>query len=148
MANVVRWRPFTELMNLRSDMNRLFNEAFRWFDEGFGDRAVWRPVVDMEETKEEFIITAEIPGLNKEDIKISIVDNSLTISGEVAEDKDVQEKNYYLKERVRGKFSRSFTLPVSIDSAKAEAVYKDGLLKLRLPKAEEAKPREISIKTE
>lgn len=129
-------------------MDRFFENALRLFDEDYGERIGWKPAVDMEETKDEFVISAEIPGINKEDINISVSDNKVTISGEVSEERDVQEKSYYLKERVRGKFSRTIALPAPVDAAKAEALYKNGILTLRLSKAEEAKPKEIPIREE
>ncbi len=146
MANIVRRRPFSELMGIRDEVDRFLNDTVRLFDDNVSERMGWRPSVDMEENKESFIITAELPGIQKDDIKITIVDNKVMISGEISEDKDIQEKNYYLKERARGKFSRGFTLPNSIDSSKVEATYKEGVLILTLPKAEEAMPREIAIK--
>ena len=148
MANLIRRRPINDLVGLRDDFDRLFNDTFRIFDEGYGDRVAWKPAVDMEENQEEYVIKAELPGIKKEDIKISIVDNKVMIGGEIIEEKDVQEKNYFLKERARGKFSRGFTLPTSVNSNKADAIYKDGILTLKLPKAEEAKPKQISIKDE
>lgn len=146
MANIVRRRPFSELMGIRDEVDRFLNDTVRLFDDNVPERMGWRPSVDMEENKDSIVITAELPGIKKDDIKITIVDNKIMISGEVLEEKDVQEKNYFLKERVRGKFSRGFTLPTPVDSAKVEATYKEGILSLTLPKAEEAKPREISIK--
>ncbi len=148
MRDLIRRRPVSDLVGLRNEMDRFFSDAFRMFDEGFADRVGWQPAVDLEETKDELVISAELPGIKKDDVKISIVDNKVVLSGEVSEEKDVQEKNYYLKERVRGKFSRDFTLPTSVDSAKAEAKFKDGILKLKLPKAEEARPKEIPIEVE
>ncbi len=148
MANIIRRRPLNELMGIRDDFDRLLSDTFRMFDDGYGERVGWKPAVDMEENQEEYIIKAEIPGIKKEDIKISMADNKVMIGGEITEEKDIQEKNYYLRERARGKFSRGFTLPTPIDSNKSEAVYKDGVLTLRLPKAEEAKPKQITIKDE
>ncbi|MEW5919441.1 MAG: Hsp20/alpha crystallin family protein [Bacillota bacterium] len=146
MANIIRRRPFSELMGIRDEVDRFINDTVRLFDDNITERIGWKPAVDMEENKESFIITAELPGLKKEDIKVTIVDNKVMISGEVFEEKDVHEKNYFLKERVRGKFSRGFSLPAAVNPNKVEATYKDGILVLTLPKVEEAKPREITIK--
>lgn len=145
MANIARRRP--GLLGIRDEMDRLFDDALKIFDEG-GENLGWSPAIDLEETENDFVVTADLPGLTKDDVKISIANNSVLISGEVGEEKDVQEKNYYLKERARGRFSRGFTLPTRIDSDKAEAKFKNGVLELRLPKAEESKPKEISIKEE
>jgi len=145
MANLIRrGHPFTDLMDIRNEMDRLLSDTFRAFDGG--EKYGWRPAIDIEEGENEFIVTAELPGINKEDVNISITDNQLTVSGEIGETRDVQEKNYHVKERVRGKFSRSVALPTTIDSNNTEASYEDGILKIRLPKAEEAKPKQIEIK--
>ncbi len=147
MANIMRRRPLMEMVGLRNDMDRFLNDAFRsFFDEGYGENFERRPSVDLEETKDHITISAELPGIKKDDIKISIVDNKVMLSGEINEEKNVKETNYYLKERVRGKFSRSFNLPSPVDSTRADASYKDGILRLTIPKAEEAKPKEIEIK--
>jgi len=150
MVKLIKRGPFTELLGIRNDMDRFLNDAFGLFNDGYGGERIgaWSPAVDMEETKEDFIISAEIPGIKKEDIKITIVDNTVQLSGEVYEEKELKETQYYLKERSRGKFTRSFTLPTSVNVNKAEAAYKDGILRLKLPKAEEAKPREITISAE
>lgn len=146
MANIPRRRSLSDLMNLRGDMDRFFGDALRLFDEGYGEKFAGAPPVDLEETENEFILSAEIPGIKKEDVNISISDNQVVLSGEIYEEKEEQETNYRLKERIRGKFSRSFTLSNAVDSDKAEATYKDGILRLRMPKVEEARPKQIPIK--
>lgn len=146
MANIIRRRPFSELMGIRDEVDRFLNDTVRLFDDNVSERMVWNPSVDMEENENSFVITAELPGIKKDDIKISVVDNKVAISGEITEEKDVQKKNYFLKERARGKFGRTITLPTAIDSNNVDASYKDGVLTLNLPKVEEAKPREITIK--
>lgn len=146
MANIMRRRPMFDLLSARNDIDSFFNDAFRIWEEGASERLGWKPAVDMVEGEKEFVITAELPGVKKEDVKISLQDNKLVISGEMKEDKDVQEKNYYLMERARGKFSRSFTLPSNVDSSKTDAKYENGVLKLTLPKSQAALPREIEIK--
>lgn len=149
MSNIIKRRPLMEIVGLRNDMDRFLSDTFRsFFDEGYEEKFNWRPSVDLEESGDNYMISAELPGIKKEDIKISIVDNKVLLSGEVNEEKNVEDTNYYLKERVRGKFSRSFTLPSPVDSSKADASYKDGILRLTIPKAEEAKPKEIEIKGE
>lgn len=146
MVNIIKRRPFSELMGIRDEVDRFLNDTVRFFDESVTERMGWRPAVDMDESQEAYTISAELPGLKKEDIKITIADNKVIIGGEVSEEKETQEKNYYLKERVRGKFSRAFALPTAIDANKVDASYKDGILVLTLPKVEEAKPREITIR--
>lgn len=148
MANIIRRRPVNNLLGLRDEMDRFLSDTFRLFDDDYGARLGWQPAVDLEETEDAFMVTAELPGMKKDDIKINIAENKVMISGELLEEQDVQEKNYYVKERARGRFSRGFTLPAPVSSANAEATYKEGILKLKLPKAEEAKPKEIAIKDE
>jgi HSP20 family protein len=148
MANIIRRRPFGELLGLRNDLDRFFDNSLRMFDLNMEDGWGMKPAVDMVETKEELVISVEIPGIKKEDVKITMADNRVIIAGEIFEEKDVEEKNYYHRERVRGRFSRSFHIPVPVNSSKASAAYKDGVLTLKLPKAEEAKPKEISISGE
>lgn len=105
----------------------------------------WAPRVDVHETDKEIDMDVEIPGMNKKDIKVSVKNGVLTLSGERKREEKKEEKGYTKVERHYGKFERSFTLPETVDSGKISADYKDGLLKLRLPKTETAAPKEIAI---
>lgn len=105
----------------------------------------WHPAVDVKETEEAFTLHAELPGLSKEDIQITLEDNVLRLAGERRFEKDEEKDNYHRIERAYGSFSRSFTLGSGIDSTKVSANFKDGVLTLTVPKAEESKPRQISI---
>jgi len=145
MANLMRWQPFDELTSLRDAMDRLFEESIVW------PRSVLAPMtqgfaVDVYETKNDVVVKASLPGVNPDDIEISIVGDTLTIKGEVKEEKDIKEENYIRREHRYGSFSRSLTLPVAVNADKATAEYENGVLKLTLPKAEEVKPKSISIK--
>jgi HSP20 family protein len=143
---LVRWAPFRDLLNIQDEMNRMFNNAFARFPEkGEGSAMLWAPLVDIVETDDEITVVAEIPGMKKEDVKISIQDDVLTLKGEKKQEKESNQKNFQRVERSYGVFERSFSLPSSIQSDKVKASYKDGLLTIHLPKAEEAKPKEISI---
>ncbi len=144
--DLVRWRPFRDLATMQEEMNRLFDRLFERFPERkeFGE-GLWSPCVDISETKDEIVVTAEIPGMKKDDIKISLNDNILTLKGEKRQEKKVEEENYHRIERSYGAFHRSFTLPTTVQQDQVKATYKDGVLKVRLPKAEEAKPKEIAI---
>jgi len=102
--------------------------------------------VDIYETKDDVVVKASLPGVKPEDIEVSVVGDTLTIKGEVKEEKDIKEENYIRKERRYGSFCRSFTLPVSVDADKATAEFENGVLTLTLPKAEEVKPKTIAIK--
>ena len=144
--DLVRWRPFRDLATMQEEMNRLFDQMFNRLPEGkeLGE-GIWSPCVDISETKDNLVITAEVPGMKKDDIRISINDNILTLRGEKKQEKKVDEENYHRIERSYGAFHRSFTLPTAIKQDQVKASYKDGILRINLPKAEEAKPKEIAI---
>jgi HSP20 family protein len=125
----------------------------RWFDNFLNsdlrlsdDVATVYPVVNVEETENEYLISAELPGMEKKDIHISLENNMLAISGEKKSESKSDEKNYHRLERTYGKFYRSFELPHSIDRENIDASYKNGVLNISLPKAEEAKPKQIEVK--
>ena len=148
---IVRWRPARDLLGIRDEMDRLFDEFFGNLPEQFGGeggQGMWVPAVDISETDRELIVTAEVPGAKKDDIKISVHDNTLTIKGEKKQEKETKEENFHRIERSYGAFQRTFTLPTIVDASKIKATYKDGVLKIRLPKKEEAKPKEIPISVE
>jgi HSP20 family protein len=110
------------------------------------DTVHWTPRVNVEENDGGFELTAEVPGMKKEDISIDVKDRTLTISGERKLEEEKKDKNYHVCERSYGEFSRTFTLPDNVDAGKIEAEYDQGVLKLSIPKKEEAKPKEIKVK--
>jgi len=128
-------------------MNRMFDNAFR-FDARDGDSefTAWTPAVDITEHDDQFVVKVELPGVNKDDVKITLENNILTIRGEKKQEKETKKENYHRVERSYGSFQRSFTLPMTVKSDKIDAVYKDGILQIALPKAEEAKPKQIEVK--
>ncbi len=144
--DLVRWKPFRDLATMQEEMNRLFDRFFDRFPERkeFGE-GIWSPCVDISENKDELVVTAEVPGMNKEDIKISLNDNILTLKGEKKQEKKVEEENYHRIERNYGAFHRSFTLPTTVQQNRVKATYTNGILRIALPKVEEAKPKEIAI---
>jgi len=127
-------------------MDRLWEEFFgeRRFFAPFERR--WRPSLSVAETRDKLIVTAEIPGMDAKDIDISVSNDVLTIKGEKKQEKEEKEENYHLLERSYGAFSRSVKLPAEIDVEKIDATYKQGILKITLPKKEEAKPQEIKVR--
>jgi HSP20 family protein len=132
---------------MQHEMSRLVYEFFRG---GMQDKAAkkqssWTPAVDMCESDEAFTVQAELPGFSKDDVQVEIKDNRLTLKGERQRETDVNEAKYHRVERVYGTFQRSIRLPAVVDVDRAEAIFKDGVLKLTLPKAAEAKPKPISI---
>jgi len=146
--SIVRWEPFSDLMSLREAMDKLFEDSFvrpRTLMAPFG---VADLALDMYETDNELVITAAVPGVKPEDVEITITGDTLCIRGEIKSETKVEKANYYRQERRYGSFSRSINLPVPIQSDKAEARFKDGVLTLTLPKAEEVKPKSIKIKTD
>lgn len=142
---IVRWTPFRDMLGIQDEMNRLFNAYLEGSREGSEDAVLWAPLVDICETDEEITVTSEMPGMKKEDVKISVQDNVLTLKGEKKQEIDEKEKNFHRVERSYGVFERSFSLPSSVQTDKIKASYKDGVLTITLPKSEETKPKEIDI---
>ena len=146
MFEMIPWRARKELEALRREMDRLW-EGF------FGERAFepiekWSPALDLAETKDNLVVKAELPGIDPKDISIDLSGDVLTVRGEKKQEKEEKEENYHLIERRYGSFTRSIRLPVKIDEEKIKASYKNGVLKIVLPKSEEVKKKEIKIKVE
>jgi HSP20 family protein len=134
------------MMTLRSTMDRLFDSALTGRAADW-EPAAWNLALDVAETEGEYLVKASLPGIKPEDLEITYTNNTLTIKGEVREDKELDEARYHLRERRYGAFARSITLPAGVESEKIEANYEAGVLKLRLPKAEEVKPKKIAVKS-
>lgn len=135
------WSP---LSSVRDHINRLFDLAYNGRSvEGFGD---WSPALDASEDKDKYTVAVELPGLKKEDINVTVHDGVLTVSGERKSERDVKEGTVHRTERYYGKFSRSVSLPTAVRADKVGATYKDGVLTVEIPKAEEAKPKNIEVK--
>jgi HSP20 family protein len=146
---IIRWRPFRDVVSIQDEMNRLFDDFFgRPVARTDWTEGMWNPSVDVSEDKDNVILRAEMPGMTKEDVKISIQDGVLTLKGEKKQEKVEKDKNYHRIERSYGSFCRSFQLPTSVKSDKVKATYKDGVLSITLPKSEEVKPKEIPISIE
>jgi HSP20 family protein len=146
---LVRWDPWTTLPTLQDRINRLFDDAFPTRTPSREDEMSlldWRPTVDTYEEGDNIVIKAELPGVKKEDVSIDVKDNVLTLKGERKHDENIREENYYRRECAYGKFQRAFTLPDAVDPNKIEASYKDGVLKVTVPKTEESKAKKIEIK--
>jgi HSP20 family protein len=128
-------------------MDRLFHEFGRgWASEEGLATGVWMPPVDVFETPESIVLKADLPDVNKDEVDISIENNTLTIRGERKLEKETKEKNFYRMERSYGTFSRSFTLPPTVAADRVEAGFDNGVLTLTLPKREESKPKQIKVK--
>ena len=141
---LIRWEPFTGLGNFRSVFNDLFDDNFGrpWAE---ANRSRWYPAVDVLENKDSYLIRAELPGMKREDIKVEVKDGTLVLSAERKSEKPAEGVEYRHVERVDIKFWRSFSLPETVKHDGIEATYKDGVLEIRVPKAEEAKPRQIEV---
>ena len=140
------WSPLKDLVNMQREAGRLFDGLFADVDGNANVAAEWSPRADVSESPEAFVIKAELPGVNKSDVRITLRDNLLTVKGEKRQEKEEKEKNYHRIERSYGSFERSFSLPDGVKGDKIDASYKDGVLTITLPKAEDAKPREIEVK--
>ncbi len=145
---IVRWDPFRDLAEVQERVNRVLGEFYggRGQDDVMR-RGTWIPPVDIfEGANHEMIIKAELPDIKREDIDIRVEDNTLTISGEKKLDEDIKQENFHRVERAYGTFTRSFSLPATIDTEKVQADYKNGVLTVKLPMREEAKPKQIQVK--
>jgi HSP20 family protein len=143
---VIRWDPFRDLNTLQDRMNRLFDDAGRgWRNDEPAATTTWSPAVDIYETEGEIVVKAELPGMDRKDIALHLENNVLTIRGERKFEKETKEDNYHRIERSYGTFSRSFSIPTTVDEEKIRADYKEGVLKVALPKKEQAKPKQIQI---
>ena len=143
---IIRWDPFRDLVTLRERMNRLFEDAFTSRGEEKDLVASsWSPSVDIYETENEIVLTAEVPGVNEKNIEIKLEDNTLSLKGERNFEKETKEENYHRIERAYGSFYRSFTLPRNIDQDNIKAESENGLLRITMPKKPELKPKKVKI---
>lgn len=146
--NLVRWDPFRELQDMSDRLSRVFsrpemrgaagNEALTFPD--------WAPVVDIAETPEEFLIKAEIPGVKKEDMKVSFSDDTVRIEGERKQEKEEHGKKYHRIERSYGSFVRTFLVPNGVNEGAMSAEFKDGVLQVHLPKSNKPAPKSVEVK--
>jgi len=146
--SIVRWEPFRDFMTLREAMDRLFEESFvhprrgEWLASAEGTLAL-----DIYETEDAVVVKTAVPGVKPDDIDITISGNTLSITGETKVEEEVKEENYIRRERRYGSFSRSVVLPESVNPDDTEASFEDGILTLNIPKAPEAKPKVIKVKS-
>jgi len=143
---LVKFAPARDLFTAQNRLNQMFNSLFDRSPDWYQESSAWAPEVDVEETKDAIVLRADLPGMSKKNMHISVEDGRLTISGERKTDHNEQQKNFHRLERTYGSFCRTFTLPATVLGDKVEATYKDGVLEVTVPKAEEVKPREIEIK--
>lgn len=144
---MTRFDPFRDLAVLQDRMNRLFNDTYgdRRRDEDLMSRGSWTPAVDIYEVDGALVLKAELPDMRREDIDVNVESNTLTIRGERKLDNEVREESFHRIERPYGSFLRQFSLPPTVDTTKIGAEYKNGVLTIKLPVRDEAKPRTINV---
>ena len=141
---IVRWRPIRDVLSLQDDINHMFEDMWGARE---GETQMMRsmPPADIVEDKEHYSVSLEVPGLKKEDIKVTLKENTLIISGEKKKEAEEKDKTYHRVERSYGNFVRTFELPMEVNANKINAEFKDGILTITLPKSEESKPKEIQV---
>lgn len=143
---IIRWDPFRDLTTLRERMNVLFGDEYpSRREEKDLIASTWNPSVDIYEKNGNLVLTAEVPGLDENDIDVKLEDSTLTIKGDRKYEKEVKEENYHRVERTYGSFSRSFSLPQNIDQDKIKAESENGILKITMPKKAELKPKKVKV---
>jgi len=144
--DIVRWDPFEGLSRIQSRINDLFDDTLgRSRTQSAAGAGIWFPPVDVLESKDSYLIRAELPGMKKEDFHLEVHNGSLALSGERKQEQVADGVEYHRIERVSGKFTRSFFLPQTVNSDAIKATYRDGILEIHVPKAEDAKPKQIAI---
>ena len=145
MSNLIRWEPAREMMTLREAMDRLFDDAFT---RPLSLRDAWSvPAIDMYQTDDDIVVKAALPGIKPDEVQINVTGEVLTLKGETKQANETKEKAYHIREQRWGAFERSIVLPTEVVADKAKADFENGVLTITLPKAEEVKPKTISIKT-
>jgi HSP20 family protein len=143
---LIRWEPARELNTIQSEMNRLFNS---FFDSPTPSNSAaprrWIPAMDLSESEQEFVLRADLPGLDENDVNIELEDSVLTVSGERKSEHEERKEGYYRVERASGKFSRSLTLPEGVDPEQINASFENGVLEVHIPKPEQRKPHRVAI---
>jgi HSP20 family protein len=144
MSNLIRFEPMREMITLREAMDRLFNDAFT---PSLGATGGWQaPAVDLYQTDDEVVVKASLPGLKSDDVQISVTGDMLSLKGEFRQENEKKERAYHMREQRYGAFERTLALPTAVVSDKAKAEFENGILTITLPKAEEVKPKMITVK--
>jgi HSP20 family protein len=144
MTMITRWDPFREFVTLQDRMNRLFRDSQSGQDETLAS-TTFSPAVDVYEDEHNITLNIEVPGIDEKDIDVRVENNTLTVQGERKIEKEQKEENFRRVERQYGSFTRTFSLPSTVDSEKVEANYEKGVLRIQLPKKAEAKPKQIKV---
>jgi len=144
MTTITRWRPFRDLANFQEQFNQLIENSYETRGNGSA-LTTWSPAVDIYETENELVMKADLPDLNEKDLDVRVENNMLTIQGERKFEKQVSEDNYLRVERAYGSFTRSFSLPNTVNPEGVKADYSNGVLTVTLPKKAEAKPKQVKV---
>lgn len=144
---LIRWEPRGEMASLQTEMNRLFGTFFDTPTTAVSGNGVrrWMPPMDLVETTEHFVLRADLPGLDENDLKLEVEDRTLTLSGERKAEHEANGEGYYRLERASGSFARSLTLPEGVDADQIAARFENGVLEVRIPKPEQRKPHRVAI---
>ena len=145
-----RWRihrfdPFRELSDMQTEINRAFDAYFGGRPRAVAPERAWAPAIDVYETRDQLVVAVELPGVREKDIHLSMTGDVLSLRGQRGIAADIPQENYHRIERWSGPFERHVQLPIAVQADKIRASYRDGVLEIRLPKLEEAAPREIKI---
>lgn len=146
--SMIRWNPFDELASLRESMDKLFDDLLTTRRPGQrGETApiLWQPAIEAYETDQDLVIRAELPGIDPKNVEISVSGDTLTIKGEARAEQDEKRRNYHRRELRYGSFVRSLTLPTGVQGDQAKAAYRNGILEIRVPKSERAKPKSVKV---
>lgn len=145
--NIVRWDPFGELETIHDELNRLFGRTFGPIEPGRQTvRGTWMPALDVFETDDKFVAKMDLPGVDRDDVEVSIDDSTLTVSGEREFERETDEKGYHRVERRHGSFTRSIALPQTVDADRVEATFDRGVLTVEIAKVAKAKARKVDIR--
>jgi HSP20 family protein len=150
MASVARWDPFRDLLSIQEEMNQLFNRAYGQPGQGQSGEStgrLWAPALDISERKDAYVVTVEVPGVKADDLEITLEDGLLTVQGERRFEQESSEQQFHRVERRYGAFRRSITLPSQVKADAIEASFDNGVLQITVPKAEEAKPKRIEVRS-
>ncbi len=142
MSTLTRWDPFRELTSLRDEMNRMFGRSL---GDGTRPAGTWSPPIDVFDTADAIVLKAELPGLTPDDVEVEVDDGVLSIRGERRFTEQVEEGRYHRLERAYGQFARSLSLPTGVRADDITATFTDGVLEVRVPKADEVRPRKITV---
>ncbi len=144
--SLIRWDPFDDLASLRESMDKLFDEFFtRRPAQHAGAPVVWQPAIEAYETDHDVVVRAELPGIDPNNVDITVTQDILTIKGEARTEQEEKKRNYYRRELRYGAFVRSLTLAASVQGDQAKASYRNGILEIRVPKSERAKPKTVKV---